>query len=142
MVSPFTERDQERWARTQEFERFQRELFLRFSRPTKETIIRILVKAEQIAYRNKKDKLLASHKAHEYIAKTIWAPAHQDKPYHLITDEDGVNWNDVDEHIVNGGLFSDSDMEGKFLIVHKLAPEITILRAIMEDIQVPEEDIF
>ncbi len=117
MVTPLSEQDKERWARTQQFERFQREWFLRFSRPTQETIIRILVKAEQIADRNKSDKLLASHKAHEYILKTIWASTHQDKPYHLITDEDGVNWNDVDDHIMKSGLFSDGDMEGKFLIV-------------------------
>lgn len=142
MVTPLSERDQQRWAGAQQAERFQREMFLRFSRPTQETIIRILVKAELIANRNKSDALQASHKAYEYIAKTIWAPKHQDKQHRLTTDEDGVNWDEVDDHIMNSGLFSDSDMEGKFLIVHKLAPEITILRAIMEDIEVPLEDLF
>lgn len=114
---------------------YRRKQFIRLNRQTQQAIVDILVLAEEINhYRN-------SHEALEYIQHTIWFKKHTDRPYHLTTDNNGVDWDQVNEHIIRGGCVNDDDMEGYSLDGNKLSGEITTFRGLME-IEPPEEDMF
>ena len=137
MVTPLSESKMHKWEARQEWDKSRRFDFWHLNRPTQQAIVDILVQAEKIVHATKNNNEALNH-----MSRAVWLEEHTDQPYHLITDGNGVDWSEVNEHIFRGGCVYDTDMEGYQLDSNKLSGEITLFQNIIDMDTPPLEDYF